>query len=125
MASSISPALSTQEKLLRARDAVSRLAQLSTAEKNAILLAMADAIENNAERILTANRRDLGSSDLSGAMRDRLLLNTERIGGISRGLREVVKLADPVYEAVAEWKSPQRTAHPQDSCSHRGGRDHL
>ena len=106
MASSISPALSTQEKLLRARDAVSRLAQLSTADKNAVLLAMADAIENNAERILTANRRDLGSSDLSGAMRDRLLLNTERIGGISRGLREVVKLADPVYETVAEWKRP-------------------
>ena len=103
MAFSISPAVSTQEKLLRARGAVPRLAQLSTEDKNSMLLAMADAVERNAEPILTANRRDLESSGLSGAMRDRLLLTTERINLISCGLREVAKLPDPVYEVVAEW----------------------
>jgi len=103
MAFSISPAVSTQEKLLRARGAVPRLAQLSTENKNSMLLAMADAVERNAEPILTANRRDLESSGLSGAMRDRLLLTTERINLISCGLREVAKLPDPVYEVVAEW----------------------
>ncbi len=106
MASSISPAVSTREKLLRARNAVSPLAQLSTAEKNEILLAMADAVEGNAERVLAANRQDLDTSGLSGAMRDRLLLNAERIRDISRGLREVAKLPDPVYETVAEWTRP-------------------
>jgi len=103
MAFSISPAVSTQEKLLRARGAVPRLAQLSTEDKNSMLLAMADAVERNAEPILIANRRDLESSGLSGAMRDRLLLTTERINLISCGLREVAKLPDPVYEVVAEW----------------------
>jgi glutamate-5-semialdehyde dehydrogenase len=106
MTSSVKPALSTQEKLLRARDAVPRLAQLSTAEKNSILLAMADAVEENAEYILTANRSDLESSGLSGAMRDRLLLTAERIGSISRGMREVAKLPDPVYEVMTEWTRP-------------------
>lgn len=106
MTFSVRPALSTQEKLLRARDAVPRLAQLSTADKNSMLLAMADAVESNAELILTANRSDLESCGLSGAMRDRLLLNAERISVISRGLREVAKLPDPIYQVVAEWTRP-------------------
>jgi hypothetical protein len=55
------------EKLLRARDAVPRLAQLSIADRNSMLLAMADAVEGNAERILAANRSDLESCGLAGA----------------------------------------------------------
>jgi glutamate-5-semialdehyde dehydrogenase len=106
MASSVRPVLSTPEKLLRARDAVPRLAQLSTADKNSILVAMANAVEENIEHILKANRADLESSGLSGALRDRLLLNAERISSISRGMREVAKLLDPVYEVVAEWTRP-------------------
>lgn len=106
MTSSVRPVLSTQEKLLRARDAVPRLAQLSTVEKNSILLAMADGVEENAEHILTANRCDIESSGLSGAMRDRLLLTADRINFISGGMREVAKLPDPVYEVIAEWTRP-------------------
>ena len=106
MASSVRPVLSTQEKLLRARDAVPRLAQLSTVEKNSLLLAMADGVEDNAERILTANRCDIESSGLSGAMHDRLLLTADRVNFISRGMREVAKLPDPVYEVIAEWTRP-------------------
>jgi len=106
MTSSVRPAISTQEKLLRARDAVPRLAQLSTADKNSILLAMAEAIEENVGNILTANRSDLESSGLSGSIRDRLLLNAERIDFISRGMREVAKLPDPVYEVITEWTRP-------------------
>jgi glutamate-5-semialdehyde dehydrogenase len=92
--------------LWRARRAASRLAQLSTAQKNAILLVMADAIEAGAESILEANRADVESSGLSGAMRDRLLLNRERIADMARGVREVASLPDPVYETLAEWTRP-------------------
>jgi glutamate-5-semialdehyde dehydrogenase len=91
---------------VRARNAVPRLAELSTAEKNSMLFAMADAVEENVEPILAANRRDLESSGLSGAVRDRLLLNAERISFVSRGLREVAKLADPIYQVIAEWTRP-------------------
>jgi glutamate-5-semialdehyde dehydrogenase len=106
MASSVSPALSTHEKLLRARKAATRLAELSTSDKNKILHAVADAVEANADEILAANRADLECSGLSGALSDRLLLNSERIKGMARGVREVAGLTDPIYEVLAEWTRP-------------------
>ena len=48
MATAISNALSTHEKLVRAREAGTALARLSTGEKNALLLAIAGAIEAGA-----------------------------------------------------------------------------
>jgi glutamate-5-semialdehyde dehydrogenase len=96
----------TQEKLLRARAAASRLALLSTAEKNSILLAIADAIEANEQNILAANREDVEHSGLDGAMRDRLLLTSSRIKEVSRAVRDVAALPDPVGETLAEWTLP-------------------
>jgi glutamate-5-semialdehyde dehydrogenase len=106
MATTATTTASTRDKLWRARRAAARLAQLSTAQKNAILLVMADAIEAGAESILEANRADVESSGLSGAMRDRLLLNRERIADMARGVRDVARLPDPVYETLAEWTRP-------------------
>jgi glutamate-5-semialdehyde dehydrogenase len=97
---------STQEKLLRAREAAAKLALLSTEEKNALLLAMADAIETNAQSILAANEQDLQSSSLAGAMRDRLLLTSARVKDMARGVRDVAALSDPIGETLAEWTRP-------------------
>src|SRR5438034_4934746 len=106
MATTVSTPVSTHEKLLRAREASTQLAQLSTVQKNAMLLVMAEAIEASETSILEANRADLESSGLSGAMRDRLLLNSERIAEMARGLRDVANLPDPVYERLKEWTRP-------------------
>jgi glutamate-5-semialdehyde dehydrogenase len=97
---------STQEKLARARDASSKLALLSTEEKNALLLAMADAIEAEADAILAANREDVETSALEGAMRDRLLLTPSRIQEMAKGVREVAALDDPIGQTLAEWTRP-------------------
>jgi len=67
---------------------------------------MADALEAGAEAIVAANRADLESSGLSGALRDRLLLNPDRIKAMARGVREVAGLTDPIYEVLAEWTRP-------------------
>ncbi|HEY1264461.1 MAG TPA: hypothetical protein VGF06_13125, partial [Terriglobales bacterium] len=56
----------TRDKLLRAREASAQLARLSTAEKNSILLAMAEALAANEPRILAANQKDLDASGLQG-----------------------------------------------------------
>src|SRR5438876_4546294 len=72
MASTATPTLSTREKLERSRIAAARLAQLSTEQKNSLLLQIADTIENRADHILRANQDDLDRSKLTGAMRDRL-----------------------------------------------------
>jgi glutamate-5-semialdehyde dehydrogenase len=98
-----SRAASTQEKLLRARAAAAQLALLSTEGKNALLLAIGDAIEAHEKSILAANRDDVQSSGLEGAMRDRLLLTPDRIRDMASGVREVAALPDPIGETLAEW----------------------
>ncbi len=106
MASVVTTVLSTQEKLLRAREAMTKLAQLSTDAKNALLFAMADAVEANLDGILAANRDDVKNSGLAGAMRDRLLLTPARIQEMANGVRQVAALPDPIGETLAEWTRP-------------------
>ena len=106
MTSIAATSLSTRDKLLRAREASSLLAQLSTAQKNEILMVMADSLETNAEGIMEANRKDLESSGLAGAMRDRLLLDAGRIRLMAAGVRDVAKLPDPTFETLGEWVRP-------------------
>lgn len=105
MATTLTP-LSTQQKLLRAREAAAKLATFSAAEKDVVLLAIAEAIEANAHSILEANHKDLHSSGLDGAMRDRLLLTEQRIRDMAQGVRDVAALPDPIGEVLAEWTRP-------------------
>src|SRR5438270_84691 len=91
-------------ELARQAKAASRqLARLSTADKNACLLAMANALEQNSTAIKTANALDLeaaATTGLSAAMLDRLQLDDKRIGGMAKGLREVAALPDPVGKVL-------------------------
>jgi glutamate-5-semialdehyde dehydrogenase len=99
--------------------------QLSTAQKNAVLLVMADAIEANTASILEANREDLEKSGLAGAMLDRLMLNPKRIKEMASGVRAVAKLPDPIFETLEERTPPQRPAHKKGESSAGRGRNHL
>ncbi len=93
----------------QAKAASRELAKLTTAEKNACLLAMASALEQNAEAIKKANQLDLefgAQHGLSAAMLDRLKLDDKRIAGMARGLREVVVLPDPVGRILDERTRP-------------------
>jgi glutamate-5-semialdehyde dehydrogenase len=106
MATTVTSVLSTHEKLVRAREAAAKLAQLSTEEKNALLREIADALETQSISILTANAEDVKSSGLEGALRDRLLLTDARIHDMAQGVRDVAALPDPVGETLAEWTRP-------------------
>jgi glutamate-5-semialdehyde dehydrogenase len=99
----LTTAATTQEKLLRARAASSKLALLSTEEKNSLLLAIADDIEAHEKEILAANQEDIKSSGLEGAMRDRLTLTSARIKEMAQGVRDVAGLPDPIGETLSEW----------------------
>ena len=93
----------------QARVASRELAQLTTAEKNSCLLAMAGALETNAAAIKPANALDLEAgvkSGLSPAMLDRLKLDDQRIAGMAKGLREVAALPDPVGRILDERLRP-------------------
>ena len=85
------------------------LAKLTTAEKNACLLAMATALEQNAAALKQANALDMDAaakSGLSSAMLDRLKLDDKRIAGMAKGLREVAALPDPVGKILDERVRP-------------------
>ena len=93
----------------QARAASRELAQLTTAGKNACLLAMAAALEKNADAIKSANALDMEAatkSGLSSAMLDRLKLDDKRIAGMAKGLREVAMLPDPVGRILDERVRP-------------------
>src|SRR5579871_3176288 len=106
MATVVANPMSTQERLARARAAAATLALLSTEEKNALLLAIAGAIEANVDSILAANRVDMEICGLEGAMRDRLLLTEARVREMAKGVRDVAALPDPTGETLAEWTRP-------------------
>jgi glutamate-5-semialdehyde dehydrogenase len=93
----------------QARAASRELAQLTTAEKNTCLLAMAAALEKNSDAIKQANELDVDAAvngGLSAAMLDRLKLDDKRIAAMARGLREVAALADPVGRILDERVRP-------------------
>ena len=90
--------MTTLEILQRAKKSAPSLAQATTAQKNKALLAMADALEAQAEEILKANAVDMEKAQgkLSQSMLDRLALTRDRIRGMAAGIRQVVDLLDPV-----------------------------
>ncbi len=97
-------------QLAKQAKAASRLlARLSTDQKNACLLAMAEALEQNAAAIQQANARDMENGvqfGLTTAMLDRLKLDPKRISAMARGLREVAALPDPVGRVLDERTRP-------------------
>ena len=106
MAGSAAVAFSTREKLERARSASAVLAQLSTEAKNSLLTQIASALEESRADILRANEEDMHTCNLSGAMRDRLLLTPERVSQIASAVRDVAALPDPANELLEEWIRP-------------------
>ncbi len=85
------------------------LAKLTTDQKNAILLAMADEILAREPEILEANARDIAAAEeagLTSAMVDRLRLDGKRLAAVADGVRQVANLPDPVGELMDEWTRP-------------------
>jgi glutamate-5-semialdehyde dehydrogenase len=93
----------------KAQAASVQLAKLSTEEKNAAVCKMAEALEANADKILSANKKDADAAKVKGlkaALLDRLALDNRKIANMARCLREVAEMADPVGEIVKTWTRP-------------------
>ena len=91
--------------LTRAKAAKLAVAALSTDAKNAALEAMAAALITHKDAILAANKLDLDNApaSVSNVMLDRLMLNSDRIDGMAKGILDVVKLPDPVGLTLDEY----------------------
>lgn len=82
-----------------AKQAADRMARCPTLKKNAALLRLADLLEEKRSYLQDENRKDLAfarEKGLSGAMLDRLTLGDGVIADMSRGLREVAQMTDPI-----------------------------
>ena len=93
----------------RAKDAAAKLAVASTEDKNRILLAMANALRENCDKILEANAVDIENgrnNNMSESLIDRLMLNKDRIEGMAKGIEDVINLADPVGRILWETERP-------------------
>ncbi len=97
-----------KELLAAAKAAKTEISQLSTQQKNEALLAMADALEENQAAILSANQADMAAAQghISDVMLDRLRLTPARIASMAQGIRDVVKLPDPVGVVLEETVRP-------------------
>lgn len=91
--------------LEQAKKAKMEIASLTTTEKNKALFAMAQALLDDSENILAANKLDLEAAKgtVSDVMLDRLLLTTQRIESMAKGIREVATLPDPVGRVLEEY----------------------
>ena len=95
-----------EDLLLRgkaARAAARKVARLSTGDKNAVLLALADYLQSDTAGVLAANAEDYAAAEadgLSESLLDRLLLTPDRLRGIAAELHKVASLPDPVGETI-------------------------
>ena len=105
MAQTVLESLDLGRMGVRAKAAAAALAQKSTADKNAALLAIADALEANTLCILETNQRDLELAAQNGIdpiwIRDRIDLE-KRMAGIINDVRKVAELPDPVGEVLLD-----------------------
>ncbi len=93
----------------RAKAASRVLATAPTAQKDEALLAAADLLLARGERILEANRADIGRAErdgVSATVIDRLRLDAKRLEGMAGGLRNVASLPDPIGEVLDGWVRP-------------------
>ena len=93
-----------QQLLKTAKEAKYTVSQLSTAQKNLALEAMADALQKDTQKILEANTLDVENARgmVSDVMLDRLLLTRQRIDAMAKGIRDVIALPDPVGRVLEE-----------------------
>lgn len=96
----------TSDIFERAVAASRKLNLVPTDRIDRTLLALADATEAQARKILEANREDLARMDPQHPMYDRLLLDEKRIAGIAADIRNVASLPSPLGIVLSEVQRP-------------------
>ncbi|GAB3157521.1 glutamate-5-semialdehyde dehydrogenase [Micromonospora sonneratiae] len=92
-----------------AAEASAVVTQLTTEQKDRLLLDMASAIEQHQDAIIEANARDVAAAreaGVSATLVDRLTMTERRMAGLTRAIRTIVDLPDPVGQVVNGWTRP-------------------
>ena len=100
--------MTTQELLIKAKEAKAGLGSIKAADIDRALLMMADQLIENTDAILAANALDVEAAkgNISDVMIDRLMLSSERISGMAQGIREVAALPSPLGRVLKHHERP-------------------
>ena len=94
------------EFLKEAKQSSRIVSQLTGKEKNKILLQMATALRENNKNIIEENKKDMVNADknnLSSALKDRLLLDENRIDAMATAIEEIAALKEPTGKILDGW----------------------
>lgn len=90
-----------------AKEAALKMANLPSEVKNSALEAVANALDSGRERLMQANKKDLeeaqkmvDSGDLSQAVFNRLKLDENKMNAMISGVRDLIKLEDPINKCL-------------------------
>jgi glutamate-5-semialdehyde dehydrogenase len=109
LATGTSPESLVESLALAGRAAQRLLAQMDSSAKAAALHAAANALRADEAEVLFANARDVATgeaSGLTGAMLDRLRLDSDRLAAIADAVDSVADLPDPVGEVISQSTPP-------------------
>ena len=95
-----------EETFKKVKRASKSLALLSDQQRNEMLLAVADAIIDQQDRILAANAADLAKMDQKNPLYDRLQLTEKRLADIAGDMRNVASLPSPLGHITKEKTLP-------------------
>ncbi len=100
--------MTTMELLQKTRAAWPRLSTAPAEEKDRLLRAMADALEEHIPAILQANRQDMedAAGHISDVMLDRLRLDEGRIRAMAEGIRAAAALPDHTGRVLTQFTRP-------------------
>lgn len=91
----------------KAKQTLTFMSQVTTEQKNNALGIIADMLEENIEKIVSANNVDIENgrqNGLNDGVIDRLMLNADRIKAMADGARQVAFLPDPCGRVLSEYK---------------------
>ena len=95
-----------EQFLENAKNSSRIVSQLSGKDKNAILHKMAQKLRDNTALIIEENKKDMidaVANNLSDALKDRLLLDQNRIEGMAKAIEEIAALKDPLGKILDGW----------------------
>ncbi len=78
-------------------------------QKNHALSCVAESIQNNKEKILFANQKDVErarAGGMSEALVERLALDEKKFKSILESMNVIIQQQDPVGQEIAGWKTP-------------------
>jgi len=115
--------MTIREQVSKAKKASIELAALSAEVKDRALKAMAEALDNGRTAILKANAEDLknadtmlGKGEITQVLMDRLKVTDVKITGMIAGIRDVIKIKDPVGQTLASMDLDDNLELYQVSC---------